>query len=211
MKIINPSAAITFLNKSDAAEDMKKIERAGRLCYRSDNLITEDSYEKFIKGIVKSGHESVIEHVNVTVNIVCSRATSHQIVRHRLASYSQESQRYVNYTKERHGEEIAYVFLGGERGVPESMLGFLEVLEKGYFQLITEGLKAEDARAILPNCTRTEMVMTANLREWRHFLNVRLGKGAQDEIKYIAQILLKQFYEYYPPIFEDIWEEYGEE
>lgn len=204
MKIVAPSIEV-FKTKDEAEKDILLIEKAGRLCYRSESSISEGSAEKFIKNIIKSGHESVIEHANVSIRITCSRSCSHQIVRHRLASFSQESQRYCNYSKDKFGNEITFI----EPPSYDDMMGAeyinqLKSAEENYFKLIGMGQKPEEARAILPNSTKTELIMTANLREWRHFIKVRMGRGAEYEIRFIAGKILEELYQLYPMVFEDL-------
>ena len=189
-------------------EIMDMIEKAGRVCYKSEDLIKEDSAEKFIKNIIKKGHESVIEHISISAIIITDRATSHQIVRHRIASYSQESQRYCNYSKDKFNNEITFiepVFLDEDSAIKSAWLNAMNNAAKSYFELIALGAKPEQARTVLPNSTKTELVMTMNLREWRHFLKLRTSKGADPQIREIAEMLLVQFNDYLPVIFNDIY------
>lgn len=204
MKVVAPSIEV-FKTKDEAEKDILLIEKAGRLCYRSESSISEGSAEKFIKNIIKSGHESVIEHASVSIRIICSRSCSHQIVRHRLASFSQESQRYCNYSKDKFGNEVVFI----EPPSYDDMMGAeyinqLKSAEENYFKLIRMGQKPEEARAVLPNSTKTELIMTANLREWRHFIKVRTGRGAEYEIRFIAGKILEELYQLYPMVFEDL-------
>jgi len=163
------------------------VEQCGRTCYKSES---KGNPGEFIKRIIKSGHESVLEHGSVTYRIVCDRATSHQIVRHRIASYSQMSQRYCRMDREKFGNQIAYI---KPIDLPEHLSLVLHssvgVAESSYFNLLEQGVKPETARAVLPNCTVTELMMTANLRSWRHFLNTRLDKHAQADIRKVAELI----------------------
>lgn len=189
-------------------EIMDMIEKAGRVCYKSEDLIKEGSAEKFIKNIIKRGHESVIEHISISAIIFTDRATSHQIVRHRIASYSQESQRYCNYSKDKFNNEITFiepVFLDEDSAIKSAWLNAMNNAAKSYFELIALGAKPEQARTVLPNSTKTELVMTMNLREWRHFLKLRTSKEADPQIREIAKMLLVQLNDYLPVIFNDIY------
>lgn len=188
-------------------EIMSTIEKAGRICYKSEGLAKEGSAEKFIKNIIKRGHESVIEHVSISAIVFTDRATSHQIVRHRLASYSQESQRYCNYSKDKFNNEITFiepVFWNEESTIKSVWLNAMNNAAKSYFELIDLGAKPEEARTVLPNSTKTELVMTMNLREWRHFLKLRTSEAADPQVREIAEMLLAQLNDYLPVIFSDI-------
>ena len=193
---------------------LEKIERIGRVCYKSEDKIREGSAESFIRGIIKRGHESVIEHGSLSVRVVCDRGVSHEIVRHRIASYSQESTRYCNYTADKFGGQIACVDPATGFGYdPEDPADqrkeqlwreAMEAAERYYFQLIQAGAKPEEARAVLPNALKTEIVMTMDLREWRHFLRLRGGRGAHPQIAEIAGMIRREFTARYPVFFEDL-------
>jgi thymidylate synthase (FAD) len=167
------------------------IERSGRTCYKSEDLITIKSSERFITSIIKSGHDSVLEHASASFRIVTNRFTTHQIVRHRLFSYSQESQRYCNYTKDKFDKEICFV-RPIEIHPYEDDLEFYswrlscQLAEKSYFDMISNGSKPEVARSILPSSCKTELVMTGNFRNWRHFLKLRCDSHAQSDVRYLA-------------------------
>lgn len=207
MKIINQS--IEIIDKLDGERILKKLETAGRICYKSENNITEDSSKKFIKNIIKRGHESVLEHESITIKATTSRSVSHQLVRHRIASYSQESQRYCNYNKDKFNNEITFIhprrLLKGTnlyRAWERSM----ESMEFAYFELLEMGAKPEDAREVLPNSTKTEIVITMNMRAWRHFLKIRTAKDSDPKIQELANLILKEFKQQIPVIFDDIYE-----
>ena len=208
--IINPSIEIIPLIpievmsfQSQAGYQMKLIEEVGRTCYLSHDKTKEKSYEGFLRGIIKSGHESVIEHEKLTIRVTCSRSASHQLVRHRIGSYSQESQRFVNYAKK---DTINFI----NDGYDAEMVKYLDECVVRYFGLVGDGKKAEDARAILPNATATKVAITFNFRQWRNFLKLRCDRHAQREIRSIALVILDQLYEYYPPLFADLYEQYKE-
>jgi thymidylate synthase (FAD) len=207
MKIIKPYHAYIIEDNVNGNEVLKKIEKAGRTCYKSEDKITAESAKIFVAGILKSGHHSVIEHEKVTVRIICDRGISHEIVRHRLGSYSQESTRYCNYSKDKFGNEITVIKpLFWEEGSKEyeEWKKACEMAEKSYFKLIEFGAKPEEARSVLPNSLKTEIVVTYNLREWRHFLTLRTSKRAHPQIREVAIPLLRDFQKLIPVIFDDI-------
>ena len=205
MKIIEPT--VELVQDLNAAEIMKHIERAGRVCYKSESNISDTSAEKFISNIIKSGHESVIEHVSITFKIICDRGISHEIVRHRLASYSQESSRYCDYSGDKFGGELTFIKPCFWTEDDENFLLWrqtMEILEKNYLQMRQNGARPEQARAILPNSLKTELFMTANLREWRHFLKLRTSKRAHPQMRQIALKIFDILNEKLPVIFSDI-------
>lgn len=212
MKIVKPYARIE--GHIDGIGIVKSIEAAGRTCYKSEGAITGDSYVRFIQKIIRSGHHSVLEHEKVTVRIVCDRGITHEIVRHRIASFSQESSRYCNYSKDKFGNEINVidVCFWPDKAIVDSedfkkyelWLEFMEIAESYYFKLIELGAKAQEARDVLPNSTKTEIVMTANLREWRHFFTLRTAYAAHPQMREIAIPLLREFQKRIPVVFDDI-------
>lgn len=205
MKIIEPS--VELAQDLNAAEIMKHIERAGRVCYKSESKISDTSSEKFISNIIKSGHESVIEHVSITFKIICDRGISHEIVRHRLASYSQTSTRYCDYSGDKFGGELTFIKPCFWSENDENYLLWRETmatLEKNYLEMRKAGAPPEQARSILPNSLMTEIFMTANLREWRHFLKLRTSKRAHPQMREIALKIFDILNEKLPVIFSDI-------
>lgn len=319
MKVIQPSVQI--LSNINGDEILKHLEMCGRVCYKSEDKISEVSSEKFLQGIIKRGHEAVLEHASfifnvsynvykdiidkvitvesyyfekmylrftdfdgyivsgnvrawrdffrfvgvpiymkdfieansilfpefknyskssfnvdewsikqisvndlvsncqrlvhedVSVRFVCDRGISHEIVRHRDASYCQESTRYCNYTKEKFGNEITVIqpcFF--EKGSREYFIWErnMERCEKAYFDLLDCGCTPQQARDVLPNSLKTEIVMTANIREWRHFLKLRCSQAAHPQMVEVACKVLTEFHLKIPVLFDDIWEEvYG--
>ena len=205
MRVIPPSHQVLFLPPGPAL--LANLELAGRTCYKSEHRITTDSATSFVRAIIKSGHHSVIEHASVTVRFVCDRGVSHELVRHRLAAYSQESTRYANYGQERFGREITVIRpLFWPRGSvayarwEQAMLA----AETAYLELLDLGAKAQEARAVLPNSLKTEVVMTANLREWRHVFNLRCAAAAHPQIREIMLPLLAELSQDLPVVFEDL-------
>ena len=200
MKIINASYSIE--TPIDGAEILKRIEKAGRTCYKSEDRITAESAEKFVRMLIERGHESVLEHESITVRFVCDRGISHEIVRHRLASYSQESQRYVRYN-----DDIGFINPRMPNAKAyEAWQESCERAEETYKELLSYGVQPQQARAVLPNSTKTEIVMTANLREWRHFLKLRTATAAHPQMRELTVPLLHELQEQIPVVFDDIGE-----
>lgn len=205
MKIIEPS--FEFIGEIHPTDILKNIEICGRVCYKSESKISPDSASQFISSIIKSGHESVIEHEKITVRIICDRGVTHEIVRHRIASYSQESTRYCNYSHEKFGNELTFIKpCFWEESSLEYMIWKkqMQSCEDNYIALINAGAKPEQARSILPNSLKTEIVVTMNLREWRHFFKLRTSNRAHPQMREISIPLLNEFKRILPVIFEDI-------
>lgn len=184
---------VELLNPQSYEEITEKIEIAGRVCYQSES---KGDPEKFIRMIIKRGHESVLEHGSLTFKVRTNRAIANEIVRHRLASYSQESTRYVKY------DDIE--FIPGEKLKDPNLENLLLSAELAYKLLLTTDFKPEEARDILPNATATTLVMTMNFRELRHFLKLRLDKAAHPQIRELAGMILDILKEKYPVFVEDI-------
>lgn len=212
MLLVKPSAEIlmtTYL-------PLNLIEKAGRTCYKSEDKITETSNVDFAAMILKRGHESVVEHASATVRFVCDRGVTHEIVRHRLASYSQESTRYCDYK----GGHVSYIippwtsYTEGEYTNDAHILtgDFAETMwakncleiEQLYRNLREAGWRPEQARSVLPNSLKTEIVMTANLREWRHFFRLRTSPAAHPQMREVATPLLEAMKARIPVIFDDL-------
>jgi thymidylate synthase (FAD) len=205
MKIINATYCIK--TPIDGAEILKRIEIAGRVCYKSENRITAESAENFVRTLIERGHESVLEHASITVRFVCDRSVSHEIVRHRIASFSQESTRYCNYSNDRFRNEITFIkpcFLDEGTGGYKLWKQAMFVAEKEYFDLLNWGFTPQEARSVLPNSTKTEIIMTANLREWRHFLKLRTAKAAHPQMRELTVPLLYELQKQIPVVFDDI-------
>ena len=174
---------------------------------KSEDKITDTSAQTFVGSIIKRGHEAVLEHASVTVKFVVDRGVSHEIVRHRLAAYCQESTRYCNYSKDGFGGQVTFIqpnFLDrGTRGWELWVLA-CEQAEKAYFDLLNWGCSPQEARAVLPNSLKTEVVMTANLREWRHFFKLRTAPAAHPQMREVTIPLLRRMQELIPVVFDDI-------
>lgn len=205
MKIIEPS--VELINAPDYKTLLTTIEAAGRTCYKSEDKITDGSAEKFVRGIIKRGHEAVIEHGSLTVRFICDRGVSHEIVRHRLAAYCQESTRYCSYDKNQFGSEITVIrpsTFDTNTPVYRIWKHSCENAEVAYFDLLNEGCTPQEARSVLPTSLKTEVVMTADLREIRHFLKLRCAMAAHPDMRVVANMLLTLLKQTYPVFFEDI-------
>lgn len=205
MKIIKPY--FEFLDEVNGSKILKNIEKCGRTCYKSENLITDNSAAIFVANLLKRGHESVIEHEKISVRMVCDRGVSHEIVRHRIASYSQESTRYCNYQKDKFGNELTFIkpiFWDDSSEEYAIWFSMMQMIEKNYMQLINLGASPQEARSILPNSLKTEIVVTMNLREWRHFFRLRTAEAAPPQMQEIARVMLTEFQNKIPIIFDDI-------
>jgi thymidylate synthase (FAD) len=201
------------LDEKSARSILKSIERAGRTCYKSEDKITSDSAPKFVKMIIGKGHESVLEHRSLTVKFVCDRGVSHEIVRHRLASFSQESTRYCNYGNEKHGNGINVINPKQHFKNPNSYAiwqAAMEAAESFYLALIALGEQAQMARSVLPNSLKTEIVVTANLREWRTIFKQRTAFAAHPQMREIMIPLFDELVKFLPEIFGDLAEKPAE-
>jgi len=213
MNIIKPSATIVnpfedFMTVEQYMKCLvKHIETVGRVCYKSEDKITEDSFGKFVRGIIDRGHEAVIEHSGFTVRFIVDRGVSHELVRHRVASYAQESTRYCNYSKDKHGNEITVIkpffFEEGSNELIE-WYSAMRIAESHYMDLLAHGATPQEARAVLPNSLKTELMMTANFREWRTLFKLRTPKGAHPQMREVTIPLLRYLKEVCPIIFDDI-------
>jgi len=205
MKII--PATFEILGNINAEAMLGNIESCGRVCYKSEKNSTPESVDPFIRRLIKSGHESVIEHEKLTVKIVCDRGVTHELVRHRLASYSQESTRYCNYAQDKFGSELTFVkpcFWDSDSPPFAEWAKQMESVEKCYFSLISSGATPEQARSVLPNSLKTEIVVTMNLREWRHFFKLRTSKRAHPQMREVGIPLLQAMKKLLPPVFDDL-------
>lgn len=197
-------------NDFDGQKMLKKIEQVARTCYKSEGKIQEGSAAKLVAGLIKSGHEAMLEHASVTVKFVVDRGISHELVRHRLASFAQESTRYCNYSKDDFGSEITFIIPDYLEYKSEGWNIWKESMkqaEDAYFKMLDFGLSPQQARAVLPNSLKTEVVMTANLREWRHFFKLRaLGTTGKPypQMLEVAVPLLEDMKNLIPVVFDDL-------
>lgn len=210
MYLVKPSFEI--LSEVDPQRMLQDIERAGRTCYKSEDMITPTSAEDFCRMVIRRGHESVIEHVSLSVLFIIDRGVSHELVRHRLCAFSQESTRYCDYSG-----EVTFVippwvlippgkYVGDEEfdNDPASSrwLSSLAEAEEAYQRLREEGWSPQMARSVLPNSLKTEIVATANLREWRYIFKLRCPKAAHPQMREVMIPLQQEFRDELPPIFE---------
>ena len=197
-------------NDFDGQKILEKIEKVARTCYKSEGKIQEGSAAKMVASLIKSGHEAMLEHVSVTVKFVVDRGISHELVRHRLASFAQESTRYCNYSKDDFGSEITFIipeYLNYKSAGWNTWKETMKACEDSYFKLLDIGLTPQEARAVLPNSLKTEVVMTANLREWRHFFKLRaLGTTGKPhpQMLEVTVPLLEDFKQMIPVVFDDL-------
>lgn len=205
MKIIK--ADVEILTPINGKEILQRIEQAGRVCYKSEDKITDGSAEKFVANILKRGHEAVLEHQSITVKFICDRGVSHEIVRHRLAAYCQESTRYCNYSKDGFGNEITVIepcFLKHDTPQWAAWETAMKNAEFSYFRMLELGCTPQEARSVLPNSLKTEVIMTADIREWRHFFKLRCSPAAHPQMREVAIMLLKKLQAQIPILFDDI-------
>lgn len=205
MKII--PASYEILTDLDGAEILRTIERAGRVCYKSEDKITDGSAERFVRNIIGRGHESVLEHVSLSTRFIVDRGVMAELTRHRLASFSVESSRYCNYSKDRFGGEITVIrpcFIEKNTRVWYLWKTAIEDAEMSYFRILDEGFSPQEARSVLPMSLKTEVVMTANIREWRAVLRLRTDKAAHPQMREVMVPLLEELKERVPVVFDDI-------
>lgn len=201
MKIVQPSFEIL-----DHSNLTATIEIGGRTCYKSEDKVCDGSADPFIEKIKNFKHESVLEHGIVTVRFVCDRGVSHELVRHRLASFSQESTRYCNYAKSKFGTEITVV--EPQTGLSPTALHLwtlsMEQTELKYLEMVEAGCSAQQARSVLPNSLKTEVVVSANPREWRHIFTTRTHRDAHPDMVASMRPVLKEFRARWPVLFNDV-------
>lgn len=177
------------------------------MCYKSEERITPDSAAGFIGRILKSGRESVLEHEKLTVRLICDRGVSHEIVRHRIASYSQESTRYCNYSKDKYQRELTFIrpfFWESDPDKLEVWKKAMQSAEDAYLALMDLGATAQEARSVLPNSLKTELVVTMDLREWRHFFRLRTAPAAHPQMRELTVPLLAAFQQAVPVVFDGL-------
>ena len=209
MKIIDP---IIEVENYDPIKLMKRLERACRTCYRSEDKVTDTSYKTLLKNCINRGHESILEHEKITVRMICDIGVYKDLTRHRIASFSIESTRYCNYGKDKFDNQIKFikpVNISEGSGEYALWLNCMENIEKIYLDMARIGCTPDQMRMILPHSTAAEVTMTANIREWKHILSLRCTKHAHPAINQLLIPLLLKFKEDMPEIFEDV--EYNEE
>lgn len=208
MKIINADYEILT---DITGNELKNIEYAGRTCYKSEDKITKESAKKFVENLIKRGHEAMLEHSSLSVKFICDRGVSHELVRHRLASFAQESTRYCNYSQDKFGNELTFIkpcFLKEDSHKYIIWRKAMNIAESSYFDLLIQGATPQEARSVLPNSIKTEVVMTANYREWRHFFWLRAARKtgpAHPQMEELAVPLLNELVGKIPVVFYDIY------
>lgn len=211
MKIIEPSYTILSDISKNGIKELQFIEQAARTCYKSEDKITDDgeSAKALVKRLISSEHEAMLEHSMLSVRFVVDRGISHEIIRHRLFSFAQESTRYCNYSKGKFGNEVTFIkpcFWGREFYLKLNnwWLSACSTAENTYLGLLKNGATPQEARTVLPNSTATELVVTGNYREWRHFLKLRTAGAAHPQMRQVTIPLLRELQERIPIIFDDI-------
>lgn len=208
MRIINAGYEILTPIRGD---ELQLIEKAGRTCYKSEDKITDESAKKFVAGLIKRNHEAMLEHSFLSIRFICDRGVSHELVRHRLASFAQESTRYCNYSQDKFGNELTFIkplFWDKDSFEYLRWLEVCKMAEDEYCRLMSQpGCTPQEARSILPNSIKTEVVMSANYREWRHFFKLRVARAtgpAHPQMEEITRPLLEELKTLIPVVFDDI-------
>lgn len=209
MKIIKAGYEILTPISEGGIQELRHIEKIARVCYKSENLITEDgeSAKKMVKMLIDRDHTAMIEHSMLAVKFIVDRGISHELVRHRIASFAQESTRYCNYSKDKFGKEITVIEPCFFSPLSDSYTFWkhaMESAEAHYFSLLDSGATPQEARSVLPNSTKTEITITTNYREWRAFFRLRTAKAAHSQMREVTIPLLKELKEKLPIIFDDI-------
>mgnify|MGYP001771372158 CR=1 FL=1 len=223
MRTLKPQHVIIGKDQIEGHKILKHIEKIARTCYKSEDLINDESAEKMIKKLIKMNHLAMIEHASVSVLFTCDRGVTHEIVRHRVASYAQESTRYVNYSKDKFGNEIGYIDIAGGIALDTKMKDLpVETIdaiisewnqacidaEKHYMKMLELGATPQIARSVLNNSTKTDINVTMNLREWRHFFELRCDTPAHPQMRELVIPLLKEMSEVIPIVFDDLVEKF---
>ena len=223
MRTLKPQHVIIGKDQIEGHKILKHIEKIARTCYKSEDLINDESAEKMIKKLIKLNHLAMIEHASVSVLFTCDRGVTHEIVRHRVASYAQESTRYVNYSKDKFGNEIGYIDIAGGIAL-DTKMKYLPVetidaiisewhqacidAEKHYMKMLELGATPQIARSVLNNSTKSDINVTMNLREWRHFFELRCDTPAHPQMRELVIPLLKEMSEVIPIVFDDLVEKF---
>ena len=223
MRILKPQHVIIGKDQIEGHKILKHIEKIARTCYKSEDLINDESAETMIKKLIKMNHLAMIEHASVSVLFTCDRGVTHEIVRHRVASYAQESTRYVNYSKDKFGNEIGYIDIAGGIALDIKMKDLpVETIdaiisewhqacidaEKHYMKMLELGATPQIARSVLNNSTKSDINVTMNLREWRHFFELRCDSPAHPQMRELVIPLLKEMSEVIPIVFDDLVEKF---
>ena len=214
MKLVKPGYEI--LTEIDGLKELRTIERAARTCYKSEAAITEgsESAKKLIRRLIESGHEAMLEHSFLSVKFTVDRGVTHELVRHRLMSFAQESTRYCNYSGRKFGHDVKFVIPYFFKDKPDAMQIWTEACaraEQAYFDLLDGDTTPQEARTVLPNSTAAEIVMSGNYREWRHILRLRTARDAHPQMREVICPLGKELQSRIPVIFDDCVSEWRED
>jgi thymidylate synthase (FAD) len=204
MKIVKSCHLILTPLPTEFRDECKLIEQAGRVCYKSEDKITEDSWKQFCQMLIEKGHDAMLEFGNMIVHFVTDRGVSHEIVRHRLCSFAQESTRYYNYSKDKFGGEITVIEreFYNQRDEDAWKMG-VEQAELSYFEMLAAGVGPQQARSVLPNSLKTEIVVKANFREWRHIFRLRaISKAAHPDMRNLMIPLYEECRAICPIVFD---------
>lgn len=231
MQWVKPEASLFIPGES--VEEFKhrlyaQIEHAARTCYKSEGMICEGSAEKMIRKLIQNQHFAMLEHASLTVDLTVDRGITHELVRHRLAAFAQESTRYCNYSYQKFGNHITYVhIIGGmakdpvvsqlpedaQEQIVEEWLDACVDAERHYMRMLELGASPQIARSVLNNSTKSSIVITANVREWRHILSLRAlgttGKPHPQMIE-VMEVLLRYLGTTLPELFGDMLDDYYE-
>ncbi len=208
MKIVN--AGYELITPINGKIILERIEQIARVCYKSELKAKEGSAKKMVAALIKNGHEAMLEHCSFTVKFIVDRGISHEIVRHRMASYAQESTRYCNYIKEDFGSEITVIepcYLEKDTKSYNIWKNACLTNEEAYFSMLNIGCTPQEARAVLPHSLKTEICVTMNLREWRHFFKLRAANmtgKAHPQMLEVTVPLLNDLKGKIPIVFDDI-------
>lgn len=209
------------IEEFDGIEMLKRIEKAGRICYKSEDRITDDSCLTFAKMLIGKCHGAMLEHSQISVKFIVDRGVTHELVRHRVASFAQESQRYCNYSNDKHDNNVKYIDIAPSIALDSKMkdmeqskidliynewISACEDAERHYLRMIELGATPQIARSVLNNSTKTEIIITANIREWRHFFGLRADTPAHPSVREITIPLLLDLQSRIPVVFDDIVE-----
>lgn len=203
MKIVKPWVEVQEI---DGIKIMKNLEKAAKQCYRTQGNIKEDSYDHFLRNCINRGHESVLEHEKITIRMYCDIGAYKDLTRHRHASFSIESTRYCNYSKDKFGNEISFMEPCNmdDEELYENWKECMENIEKTYNKMAEKGALPDQLRMLLPHSTAAEVVMTANIREWRHIFSLRADKHTHPTVQQLMIPLLLYFKEQMPALFDEV-------
>ena len=218
MKIERPGYQILTEISKDGIEELQKIERVARVCYKSEDKMIPDgsSARKLVGFLIKHGHEAMLEHSQLSVLFTCDRGVANELVRHRIASFAQESTRYCNYSKEKFGGELTFIkpywIPDAYDNAPVDDLQkwhrWFDVCiesETQYLSMLNDGMRPEQARCVLPLCLKTELAVTANDREWRNIFKLRTPVAAHPQMRELMCPLLLELQKKIPVVFDDIF------